>query len=82
MSMKPDARPWTIQEQIVEDPVTGLTFQFEVLPGSDAPFRLRIFGDLPFGNREILFDEKGAEASAGTFVAGLCRPAWLHRVDS
>jgi len=44
MELKPDARDWTIKEQILEDPVTGLTFQFEAVPDDlDAPFRLKIF---------------------------------------
>jgi hypothetical protein len=81
MSVKPDAKQWAVQEQIVEDQTTGLTFQFEVMEGSDAPFRLRIFGKVPFGNREILFDKNGEEAGGGTLLAGLCRPAWLQKVE-
>ena len=64
-----------IKEQIVEDQVTGLTFQFEVTPSGER--QLRIYGDLPYGNREIVFDQNGQKAGSGTFVAGLCRPAWL-----
>ncbi len=80
--LKTDSGLWIIQEQTVEDPVTGLTFQFETLPGSDAPFRLRVFGKtLPHGNREILFDKDGVEAGGGVCVSGLCRPAWLQQTE-
>lgn len=76
MSVKPDGKMWEIREQIVEDPATGLTFQFEVMPNGEP--RLRIFGsELPFGNREIVFDGNGEEAGGGTYT-GLCRPAWLE----
>ena len=75
MPLKPNARPWTIQEQIIEDAVTGLTLQFEVVP--DGTCRLRIYGDLPFGNRDLAFDAEGKMTGTGTAVAGLCRAAWL-----
>lgn len=80
MALKPNGGLCAIREQIIEDPVSGLTFQFEMKPGSDAPVRLRIFGNLPFGNREILFDEDGKEAGAGTALVGSCRPSWLKQV--
>lgn len=76
--MKPDGRPWTVREQIVEDPASGLTIQFEVMP--DGSPRLRLFGDLPHGNREIVFDHAGREVGAGTSTQGLCRPAWMTEV--
>lgn len=80
MSIKPDAKWWSVREQIIEDPASGLTFQFEVMP--DGSPRLRVFGDLPFGNREFVFNADGEEAGAGTAVGGLCRPAWLCELDS
>ena len=43
MAVKPNAQDWTIKEQIIEDPVTGLTFQFSIAKGSDAPMRLKIW---------------------------------------
>jgi hypothetical protein len=81
MALKPNPQTWSIKEQVIEDLPTGLTFQFEAMPGSDAPFRLRIFGNLPYGNREILFNAKGEEAGSGTLLAGLCKPSWLTQVD-
>ena len=83
MPLKPDASNWMIKEQIIEDPVTGLTFQFEMVPGDSLePCRLRIFGDiLPYGNREIFFSRDGEESGAGTFVSGLCKPTWVTKVD-
>jgi hypothetical protein len=80
MAVKPDGGLWTVREQIIEDPASGLTFQFELMP--DGEPRFRVFGKaLPFGNREIIFDKNGVEGGAGTVAAGLCRPAWLDRVD-
>lgn len=82
MVAKPDGTMCAIREQIIEDQASGLTIQFESMPGSDAPVRMRIFADnLPYGNREILFDQDGREAGAGTFLAGLCRPTWLTEVN-
>lgn len=80
MAVKPNAGVCHIREQIIEDPLSGLTIQFELKPGSDAPVRLKIFGNLPHGNREILFNEKGEEAGAGTALGGACRPSWLKPV--
>ena len=79
MGLKPDARDWTIKEQIIEDPVSGLTFQFEVPPNGEP--HLRIYGpSLKFGNRDIVFGLDGKHAGAGTSVSGLCRAAWLTKV--
>ena len=70
MPIKPDAKKWIVLEQLVEDPVTGLAFQFEVTP--DGEPRLRLFGEsLPFVNREIHFDRVGAE---GWFFDDYCWP--------
>jgi hypothetical protein len=82
VSIRPNAKPWTVKEQIVEDPASGLTFQFEVVPGSTAEFRLLIYGEtLPFGNREIVFDCDGVLAGGGTATRGLCKPAWPMSAD-
>lgn len=80
MAVKPDAGILKIKEQIIEDPVTGLSFQFVLVPESSALYRLRIFGDLPYGNREIIFDKNGEEAGAGTALSGSCHPSWLQEV--
>ena len=81
MVVKPDAGILKIKEQIIEDPVSGLTFQFLLMPDSDAPARLRVFGALRHGNREFLFDRNGQEAGAGTAFGGTCRPSWLREVS-
>lgn len=79
MALKPDGKPWTIIEQIIEDPVSGLTFQFEAMP--DGEYRLAIFGaSLEFGNREFSFTD-GKMVGAGTHIRGLCRPAWLESIE-
>ncbi len=80
MATKPSGALCAIREQIIDDPVSGLAFQFLLVPGSDAPVRLRVFGNLPHGNREFLFDHRGNEAGAGTALSGSCRPSWLREV--
>jgi hypothetical protein len=82
MAEKPNSAQCVIREQIIEDPVSGLTFQFVAMPESDAPVRLRVFGEMPFGNREILFDHNGMEAGAGTALTSSCRPTWLRIVEA
>jgi len=78
MALKPNGKTCGIREQIVEDPATGLILQFECDNGRA---RLVIAGEaLPFGNREILFDEEGREAGAGTMLGEFRRPSWLKPV--
>lgn len=61
-----------MREQIVEDEASGLILQFECQNGRT---RLLIAGPaLPLGNREILFDDRGREAAAGTML-GMVPPA-------
>ena len=79
MSNQP--KKWTINEQLIEDPVTGLSFQFEV--ASNGTARFLIFGDvLEFGNREIIFDAEGWEVGAGTAMRGPCRPSFIHQAKT
>ena len=82
MAVKPNGRVCAIREQIIEDPVSGLTLQIAFAEDDDeAPFRLRIYGDaLPFGNREFVFDEGGGHAGAGTALCGSNRATWLRKV--
>lgn len=81
MAIKPNAQTCSIKEQIIEDEVTGLTLQFE--RRDDGTTKLRIYGrDLPFGNREIIFDKDGKEGAAGVFTGELCRPSWLQPVKA
>ena len=54
-----------IQEQIIEDLPTELTFQFKAYPGGGG--KMTVYGDgLPFGNRDIIFDKDGMECGGGT----------------
>lgn len=78
MATKPNGKLCSIREQIVEDTASGLTLQFEAR--ENGMMMLRIFGDLPYGNREILFDANGEETAAGTYVGEVCRPSWLKEV--
>lgn len=78
-SLKPDGGMCQIREQILRDPVTGITFQFEL--DAKGCTRVRIYGDsLMFGNRELGFED-GRFSFAGTSVAGLCKPAWITNID-
>jgi len=78
MPVKPNGKMCHILEQIIEDAATGLTLQFECENGKA---RLVIAGkNLPHGNREILFDENGREAAAGTLLGEFRRPSWLKGV--
>lgn len=79
MATKPGAKDWKIKEQIVEDPASGLTFQFRVM--RDGEYKMVITGDLPFGNREIIFNTLGEETAAGTFTNGLCKATWIKETS-
>ena len=80
MALKPGGGQVTICEQIVEDLPSGLTLLFEKMPSGLT--KLSIFGDLPYGNREIIFNEDGAEAGGGTCLRGDCYPSWLREVEA
>jgi hypothetical protein len=80
MALKPNGAMWAAREQIVEDPVSGLTFQFVLVPESEAPVRLRVFGNLPYGNREFTFDGDGNRTGAGTALDTPSRSSWLGEV--
>lgn len=76
MGLRENGKLWTVKEQILEDAASGLTFQFEVVDDPSAPYRLRVYGDLPFGNRDICFGPDGTVVGTGTLVSGLCKPSW------
>ena len=79
MATKPNAGLCKIKEQILEDPVTGLALQFELR--DDGSTKLLLHGrDLPFGNREYVFDSEGNDKGSGTFLGEACRPSWLRKV--
>lgn len=78
MPLKPNGALCKVMEQIVEDDASGLILQFECDNGRT---RLTIVGpSLPFGNREIVFDDEGREAAAGTRLGKFRRPSWLTKV--
>ncbi|TMH26996.1 MAG: hypothetical protein E6H63_11350 [Betaproteobacteria bacterium] len=78
MPLKPNGALCRVREQIIEDAPSGLTLQFECDGGR---LRLVIAGSaLAVGNREILFDQEGREAAAGTLVGEFRRPSWLKAV--
>lgn len=80
MAIKPNGISCNIREQIIEDLISGLTLQIEAM--GDGKTKLKIFGDIPFGNREIIFDQIGREAATGTAVTAPCRASWLTEVTA
>ena len=73
MTLKTGTKLLTLREQIIEDAVSGLTLKLEV--AQDSTSRLMIYGGIPFGNREFIFDRQGKEAGAGTAPTQMCRPS-------
>jgi len=80
MALKDNAQDCIIKEQIIEDLVSELTFQFERT--SNGWTYLRVFGkSLEFGNRDIVFNDKGELDGFGTHVSGLCKPTWRTEIE-
>jgi hypothetical protein len=78
MPLKPHGALCRVREQIIEDSASGLTLQFTC---DDGRLRLVIAGaPLKVGTREILFDQEGREAGAGTLVGEFRKPNWLKAV--
>ena len=80
MAVKPNGLMCQIREQIIEDPVSKLTLQFE--RWDDGRCVLKIYGDLEYGNRSFIFDVCGEEGGAGTALGEICRPSWLREVKA
>ena len=78
MPLKPNGASCKIKEQIVEDAASGLILQFEC--GKKSTRLVIASGQLPFGNRQIIFDEEGKQVGAGTLVGKFRRPSWLKSV--
>lgn len=81
MAVKPGANDCIVKEQIIEDINSGLSFQFLFVPEDEiTPIRLRVFGNIPHGNREILFDPSGVAVGSGTSLQGNHWPSWVREV--
>ena len=78
MPLKPNGQLCSIREQIIEDPISGLTLQFE--RRDNGTTKLLIYGDLPYGNREFIFNEEGWEYASGVALGCVSRPSWLRQV--
>ena len=68
MAEKPNGGTIVLREQIIEDPVTGITFKVERTASGEG--WLRLHGNIEFGNRDLMFDAEGRLVGTGT---GLCR---------
>jgi hypothetical protein len=69
----------TLQPQIIDDQaVSGLTL---VVEGTSYDCRIRILGDLPFGNRDFAFDRAGELVGTGTHLLDCPRPTFLRVVE-
>jgi hypothetical protein len=72
MSEHSNPQDWVIKEQVVTDPVSGLTFEFAV--SEDGEPHLTVYGDsLVFGNRTIVFHLDGQAATGETAIPRRCR---------
>lgn len=69
-----------IQEQTVEDPVTGFTVKFIVAEGSDHPSRVLFKGRADTLWREFMFDQSGDFCGATTRVAADASPQLALRL--
>jgi hypothetical protein len=78
MAEKPNGESIVLREQIIEDEVTNLTLMIERTPSGEG--RIRILGDLPFGNRDFAFDSEGRLVGTGTGVHNCRRPSWVRAV--
>jgi hypothetical protein len=83
MAEKPAGLRFSIKEQILEDPVTGITFQFFAVPGQEeTPFRLRIFGNVPYVDHEFVFDREGVIRERETILMRRPKPTWLKELKA
>lgn len=80
MTTRPNAKPWTILEQIIEDPVSGLALQFEVSNGKPV-LRIYIQGEPIVTHRDIFFAPGGDCEGAGSQVSGCTKPAWPTKIE-
>ncbi len=79
MAEKPNGANVVVREQIIEDEVTGLTLKFERALNGEG--RLRLYGNLSFGNRDFMFSQDGRLVGMGTAVCERPRPTWLRLGD-
>ncbi len=85
---RPNGKICSIKEQIIEDLVTELTFQFEATEYEvDGKIvretKMRIFGkNLPLtDNRELFFDENGHHVGSGAYVGCKNKPTWPMEIE-
>lgn len=74
-----DQSPVVLHEQVIDDSlVSGLTLAIWRTPTGEA--RIRVTGDLPYGNRDFQFDANGCLVGTGTAVSDAC-PSPLRPVS-
>jgi hypothetical protein len=60
-----------LQEQVIEDSLaSGLTLTIWRTPSGEG--RIRVSGDLPYGNRDFQFDSSGGLVGTGTSTVDAC----------
>jgi hypothetical protein len=74
MAIKPSGGSVSLLEQIIEDPVSGLTIQIE--RRSDTVAIIYLYGDLRYGNRELRF-ECGLYDGGRVYVKAPPKPTFI-----
>ncbi len=80
MAEKPNGRVGAVKEQIIEDPVLGMTLQITV--DEKGVTKLIFLGDFPLGNREHLFYPDGTHMGSGTHLSQCPAANWLQMVKA
>ena len=78
MALKPGAATFVIAEQIIEDPLTGLTLWIR---GEGKGFVLTVLGNFETANRDFAFNERGENNGAGSATCCIPSPSWLAPVE-
>jgi hypothetical protein len=79
MAAKPNGTRFAVGEQIFDDRITGISFQFFAEPRVlTAPFRLRLFGNVPYSDHEFVFDADGIIRDRSVVFSSRRRPSWLR----
>lgn len=79
MAVRPNAAQVTILEQIIEDPVSEISLQFERTDNGGT--RLSLFGEkLKCGHRVLAFDCDGNFIGGGTHLRECPQPTFIREI--